>query len=328
MITGLGRVFEMERDRRERGPSAIDHVDLRALRPKTNTAAQLSDLESSLERHIAALDVGELATSIVANSVVPLERAEAEQMLRGYLNESRVALRLVGPELRPECRVLEVGSGIGFFASFLAHHGVDIVELEPVGAGFDFIGAARQILAEQLPTRPALLDIGVESLDHQVHGQFDLVYSLNVLEHLPDWRNALARMSDCLRPGGRIVQSCPNYTVPYEPHFGVPLLPFAPAATARVLPERMTDTDLWRSLNWVTSREVRRWATSRGMTVEFRSGQLADTLVRLDQDPEFRKRHGEPLAAIAGILRRAKLIPVLRRIPVALNTPMEFELRS
>ena len=33
--------------------------------------------------------------------------------------------------------------------------------------------------------------------------------------------------------GGAMIHMCPNYFVPYEPHFGIPLIPFAPRATQR-----------------------------------------------------------------------------------------------
>lgn len=128
-------------------------------------------------------------------------------------------------------------------------------------------------------------------------------------------------------PDGRSVHSCPNYSVPYEPHFGVPLVPVRPAVTARVLPSRIASTDLWRSLNWITARGVRRWAARRGADVRFRTGQIADALERLATDDDFRARHAGVVVTVAGLLDRLRLIRLLRRLPVGLSTPMQFELR-
>jgi 2-polyprenyl-3-methyl-5-hydroxy-6-metoxy-1,4-benzoquinol methylase len=71
-------------------------------------------------------------------------------------------------------------------------------------------------------------------------GTFDLIFSNNVFEHVRDVQAALATLGALLRPGRVMVHNCPNYDVPYEPHFGIPLLPLRPASTARVLPKSIT----------------------------------------------------------------------------------------
>ena len=216
------------------------------------------------------------------------------------------------------------GGGIGLFARVLHRARVDVTDLEPLGEGFDFIGHARRAVRGESP--PPELPIGVESLDPEIHGQFDLIYSVNVLEHVDDWALALTRIHDCLTPDGVAVLTCPNYTFPYEPHFGVPLVPFLPSATARVLPGRITETGLWRSLNWVTARHVRRWANRAGASVQFSGGMLADAVGRLDSDPEFRARHHQ-LAQLSSIARLGLVDRALRVLPASLMTPMTFEVR-
>jgi hypothetical protein len=115
-----------------------------------------------------------------------------------------------------------------------------------------------------------------------------------------------------------MVHNCPNYTVPYEPHFGIPLLPIRPASTQRVLPSSITSTGLWRSLNFVTARDVRRIAARHGATVEFERGLLADSIDRF-AEPEFAARH-PGIGRVAGAL--GVLTPALRRLPPGLATPM------
>jgi SAM-dependent methyltransferase len=285
-----------------------------------------SDLTSIVTARLADLDTEELANTIRASTRGEADVGEVAQTLSMYLNEALVAAEVVGSRLPTSGRVLEVGSGIGYFATILAGAGVDIVELEPVGAGFEFIAAARAALGEHAPTRPRHLAIGVDQLDPAEHGQFELVFSINVLEHVPDWRRALDRMRAVLAPGGLIVHLCPNYAVPYEPHFGVPLVPLRPALTERMLPHRIVDTGLWRSLNWVTAGGVRRWARQRGMEVDFRRGLLADAIERLSTDEEFRRRHQGIVTTCSDALRRARLVELIRKLPPGLTTPMQFEL--
>jgi 2-polyprenyl-3-methyl-5-hydroxy-6-metoxy-1,4-benzoquinol methylase len=282
-----------------------------------------TDLRTRLTETIDMLDVDAAAADIARS--LDISAQDASERLATYINESWVALELVEPHLQPGARILEIGSGIGFFAGFLSGQGFDVVELEPVGAGFEFIGAARAALA--LDDRPDHLDIGVEALDAEMHGRFDVVYSLNVLEHVPDWRVALDSAGSVLAPDGTMCQSCPNYSFPYEPHFGIPLLPVRPWVTARLLPQRITDSDLWRSLNWVTLKGVRQWAEGHGYSIDFEAGRLADALERLSTDAQFANRHSRSLGVIARTARRLGVFSVLRKVPASWTSPMVFTVR-
>ena len=53
---------------------------------------------------------------------------------------------------------------------------------------------------------------------------------------------ALEALDALLSPGGMMIHHCPNYTVPFEPHFGIPLVPGAPERTAALLPDRIRST--------------------------------------------------------------------------------------
>jgi SAM-dependent methyltransferase len=162
------------------------------------------------------------------------------------------------------------------------------------------------------------LAVSIEDITTEQAGTFDLIFSNNVLEHVDDVETALGALSALLRPGGVMVHNCPNYSVPYEPHFGIPLVPIRPASTARVLPDTITSTGLWQSINFVTAREVRRIAARQGAEVSFERGLLGDTMERF-AEPEFARRH-PALARLAGVL--GAIAPVLRRVPPALATPM------
>ena len=282
-----------------------------------------TDLSKQLTETIDTLDLDGAAADIARS--LDISQHDAHERLSTYINESWVALELVEPLLRHGVRILEIGSGIGFFAGFLSRQGFDVVELEPVGAGFEFIGAARAALA--LDEGPEHLDIVVEALDADLHGRFDLIYSLNVLEHVPDWQAALETAAAVLTPDGTMRQSCPNYSFPYEPHFGIPLLPVRPAETARLLPERITDSELWRSLNWVTLMGVRQWADENGYSIEFESGRLADALERLSTDAQFANRHSRVLGVAARTARRIGVFNVLRKMPPSWTSPMIFTVR-
>jgi 2-polyprenyl-3-methyl-5-hydroxy-6-metoxy-1,4-benzoquinol methylase len=143
--------------------------------------------------------------------VAPLElarlapdRPELLEKLDTYLNEVPVALDLLAPLLDAEAprRIFEVGSGIGAVTACLRADGHEVVAIEPVGPGFeDMLLLQRAIEAAVAALQPGPassnappLPIGVDDLDPAVHGRFDVVFSANVLEHVPDPISALERM--------------------------------------------------------------------------------------------------------------------------------------
>ena len=280
--------------------------------------------ESNLDRYLNGVDFDAVAESIARSLGIELD--VARNHLATHVGEARVAMRFVGPAIEPGLRVLEVGSGIGLFAGFLRSIDVDVTELEPVGKGFQFIGAARAALSDY--SRPSFhLDIGVEDLQPTEHGKFDLIFSINVLEHVSDWRVALGACRSVLSTDGEMLHMHPNYAVPFEPHFNVPLVPFYPALTSRVLPNRISDSDVWRSLNWVTAGQVRRWCRTHGLEIEFRPAVLADMVDRVMTDPLFRQRHSGVVQHAAALITRMRLVRLLRRLPPTVSTPLEYSAR-
>jgi hypothetical protein len=116
---------------------------------------------------------------------------------------------------------------------------------------------------------------------------------------------------------------CPNYAFPYEPHIYLPLVPVAPSLTRLLLPKRITRTGLWESLNFVTARQVRRWARRAGVEVRFDRGVLAEAVERFLADPVFAERHAG-LGRIVRLLWRLGVVPLLRRLPPGAVSPMRF----
>jgi SAM-dependent methyltransferase len=256
-------------------------------------------------------------------------REQAASLLETYLNEAVVGYGLASRVVRPGARVLEVGSGLGFVSLFLRSIGYDVVALDPVGTGFDFFSAARDVVRKAVSEVDLdLLPIGIEALDRDEHGTFDAMFSVHVLEHVPDLPAAFGAMARALAPGGEAVHVCPNYHVPYEPHVGIPLLPFAPQRTSRMFARQVAaHEDVWASLNFVTSTDVRRLARANDLAVMFDRGVLYDFVHRLDEDPVFASRHDTTAIRTVRALDRRGLLAPLRRIPPAAATPMTFTLR-
>lgn len=94
--------------------------------------------------------------------------------------------------VRPGWNCLEVGAGAGSVARMLAER-----------AGSDYVTATDMSTDFLTPLR----EIGVRVLHHDVTtddapGEFDLIHSRKVLEHVIERQKALERMTSWLKPGG------------------------------------------------------------------------------------------------------------------------------
>jgi SAM-dependent methyltransferase len=97
-------------------------------------------------------------------------------------------------------KVLEVGCGRGDFLSAIQPQGAIATGLELNGS------AVREGVAQGR-------DVRLESVESHAAahaGEYDLVCSFQVLEHIPDVRSFLEAQIACLRPGGKLIVSVPN----------------------------------------------------------------------------------------------------------------------
>jgi 2-polyprenyl-6-hydroxyphenyl methylase/3-demethylubiquinone-9 3-methyltransferase len=99
---------------------------------------------------------------------------------------------------------LDVGCGAGLLAEPLARLGAKVTGID---AAPELIDAAREHAAGQG------LDIDYRAVPvEEVEGQFDLVTSLEVIEHVADPESFLTSLSKRLAPGGLLILSTPNRT--------------------------------------------------------------------------------------------------------------------
>jgi SAM-dependent methyltransferase len=235
--------------------------------------------------------------------------------------ELRLAIDMLRPVLLTKSnRILEVGAGSGAVTAFLAQQGADIVGVEPNRNSFEGFDPIRAAL-EAAGRNPGLLALRADQLDPLVFGYFDVIFSVNVIEHFQPLHPCLDGMARVLSANGTMVHTCPNYRLPYEPHLRAPLVPGAPAWTGRLWPP-MRGHPVWPTLNWVTAHDIRAFADRHHLDLRFRPGQLAATLDRLKFDPAFARRQ----RSVARIVTLPVVKNALRRIPTTWSTPMTFEL--
>jgi len=254
---------------------------------------------------------------------VALDPISGADFLSDLASEARLACRILA-ELGPtgEMRMLEVGAGAGVVAAFLNGQGANLVAIEPTVGGFELFDAAHALLAGRV-VAPAIEPIAADQLDPAEHGPFDLIFSINVIEHMRPLAPNLDALAAVLAPGGRMIHTCPNYRVPYEPHFQIVLVPGRPALT-RFLARHTSRDRVWGSLNWVTAGDVMRFASRHQLVLEFRRNALASTLERLRSDDAFSRRQQGLVARGLGWLDAMGVAHVFNLIPPEWMTPMTF----
>lgn len=120
----------------------------------------------------------------------------------------RALQRIIGRMDGAEVRVLDAGTGLGQFAYYMVRrypavrvHGVDINE--------SYLEYARRFIGK---TRCAdRVTYAVEDLTRlQSSGPFDLVLSVDVMEHIEEDVEVFRQFERVLRPGGRVVVNTPS----------------------------------------------------------------------------------------------------------------------
>jgi cyclopropane fatty-acyl-phospholipid synthase-like methyltransferase len=280
--------------------------------------------EADLDAFAASLREPSSVARLTTEAGLSPDSARAH--LADIVSDAHIGLRLLSwAPLRPGHRVLEVGAGAGLLTAFLQSRGVDLEAIEPTGPGFETTPALTRIVRETTGIEPRVWPLHARDLDPDRHGCFDLIFSVNVLEHFQPLDDNLAGLARVMASNGVQVHTCANYHVPYEPHYNLPLVPFAPALTRRIY--RGDDKPLWRSLNFVTSSALRRYAARHGLAVTFARGTMAASLNRLLEDAVFADRHPPFLRRVARLADRCRLTRLLGRVPPGLATPMTVLLR-
>jgi 2-polyprenyl-3-methyl-5-hydroxy-6-metoxy-1,4-benzoquinol methylase len=122
----------------------------------------------------------------------------ALQQKAWYYADHKREFEVAAPFIRPDDRVLEVGSGKGNFGKYLN---------SPYYVGLDFSEKARELAAANGVV------VRTETLEEHVSRypeQYDVVCAFQVLEHVPDVKAFLKDMMRGLRSGGRLLFSVPS----------------------------------------------------------------------------------------------------------------------
>ncbi len=123
-------------------------------------------------------------------------------------------------ELRPGDRVLDLGCGTGRFVAAARDAGADVVGVDIAERALERARRVAPGADLRLVSPDGTLPLG--------HGEVDLVWCSEVLEHVPDTATFLTEVRRVLRRGGRLLLTVPDHgrlkrtllaLARYEPHY-------------------------------------------------------------------------------------------------------------
>lgn len=241
-----------------------------------------------------------------------------------WIEEAHFGFRYVTEkisDLSSASRILEVGCGTGILLSMLSEefpshtfHGV-----EPLGDGFANSHEIN-LLSRELGAQ--IMAVTYEQLE--VTEKYDLIFCVNSLEHVDDWRDLIRWSSINLQSGGLFFSLCPNYGFPYESHFNIPVI-WNKKLTYRVFKKYIKRVErernangLWDTLNFIRKSEVKEFirteASSLNVTVYDDLNIIDDMVARVTTDAAFRKRQ-RVVGKLATMMKKLGVFGILRRMP-------------
>jgi len=192
-----------------------------------------------------------------------------------------------------------VGPGSGVHLALLAElaHEVVVTDVDPA-----YLDRAREVLGN----RPGVSFLADDiTRTHLEPASFDLILCTEVLEHIADWREAIASMARLLRPGGVLVLSTPQPWSPIELLGRIAFRPGVIRLVRAVYREPILETG---HISLVSSRrldrelglndlciERRRWSTAYVPLLAEVGGDLA---LRIERRLEPMMLQSRPLRAL------------------------------
>lgn len=233
-------------------------------------------------------------------------------------------------KLRDASDILEIGSGSGILLSLIQsqYPTLNIDGIEPFSDGFDALQTYQKRMEDD---GIHIAKCGYE--DFETEKKYDFIFLINVFEHLPDWRDFILFTKRHLKKDGVCLILCPNYSFPYESHFKLPII-WNKRLTYKIFKKQIEkfeeDHDcagLWKSLNFVKLRQVRKTIYVQKMNLKVDTSIINDIIERLNNDEEFYQRQ-KIIAKVARLVQKIGLLKLLNLKIVQNIAPyMKIEVR-
>ena len=262
------------------------------------------------------------SAELLVGDVIPPEITDP---LRTYISEAKFFKNIVAPDvanLISGSYVIEVGSGIGLLSLHLASLGFEVTAFEPQSSGFNQMNAMRSFISENWKPSAPQVEFREASLNQttQLEKLADYIFAINVIEHVHDFEELITHAVKAKTPEATMRIVCPNYSIPYEPHFNIPII-FTKRITKfifghKIHNSKIPDSDeFWGDLSWPTQKKLKKILKSKGWNVEFSRDATHEYLNRAFSDSDFIVRKGRIIGSLFKL--PSVLVKIVRFIPLA-----------
>lgn len=245
--------------------------------------------------------------------------------LRTYISEAKFFKNIVTPDvanLISGSYVIEVGSGIGLLSLHLASLGFEVTAFEPQSSGFNQMNAMRSLISENWKPSAPQVEFREASLNQttQLEKLADYIFAINVIEHVHNFEELITHAVKAKTPEATMRIVCPNYSIPYEPHFNIPII-FTKRITKfifghKIHNSKIPDSDeFWGDLSWPTQKKLKKILKSKGWNVEFSRDATHEYLNRAFSDSDFIVRKGRIIGSLFKLT--SVLVKIVRFVPLA-----------
>ena len=245
--------------------------------------------------------------------------------LRTYISEAKFFKNIVTPDvanLISGSYVIEVGSGIGLLSLHLASLGFEVTAFEPQSSGFNQMNAMRSLISENWKPSAPQVEFREASLNQttQLEKLADYIFAINVIEHVHNFEELITHAVKAKTPEATMRIVCPNYSIPYEPHFNIPII-FTKRITKfifghKIHNSKIPDSDeFWGDLSWPTQKKLKKILKSKGWNVEFSRDATHGYLNRALSDSDFIVRKGRIIGSLFKLI--SVLVKIVRFVPLA-----------
>ena len=221
-----------------------------------------------------------------------LDLARTENQLTYFNNAKADAIhcyQFIKEHLHKNKKILEVGGGVHLLTSFLNQE-YDVTSVEP-GGFTDYTNELRNKILSKVNLKVNTTKLESFNTDEK----FDLIFSMNVLEHTEDIETHLRSCMNLLKDENSLLLiQCPNYTFPFECHFYKWFIPFMPNFTFKHLRKKQlikefSEDRYYNTLNFLNFNCTYFKIKNLNLPIAFKH-PLKDIFDRMKNDAVFKNR--------------------------------------
>ena len=200
--------------------------------------------------------------------------------------------------LKENSNILEVGGGACILAAQLSkkYPLLRFYTIEPHAEGFQSFNKISHFLAKKYNFNVYFGDFS--SFSTTENKKFDLIFTIDVLEHLPNYEYFLKWSKDHLNNSGNLVTVFPNFRFPFDYHFRIPIL-LNKKITGFIFQHKIRRHEinnncegLWSSLNFIKVKELKELLDRLGFIVRHSTFAFDYILEQINSDRALVRRVG------------------------------------